>query len=103
MIVTDVFIYMIRRPTRSKRTDTLFPYSTLFRAGEPARPGLQLFRSMRVALSLAQWKIDMKIKPGSAGLRLWQLLLLVAILLIWYGVSLDPKVDRKSTRLNSSH
>src|SRR3546814_6108869 len=26
---------MIRRPPRSTRTDTLFPYSTLFRSGEP--------------------------------------------------------------------
>src|SRR3546814_17202231 len=27
---------MIRRPPRSTRTDTLFPYTTLFRAGEQA-------------------------------------------------------------------
>src|SRR3546814_2169445 len=33
---------MIRRPPRSTRTDTLFPYTTLFRsprAGQPHRPG----------------------------------------------------------------
>src|SRR3546814_3725785 len=31
---------MIRRPPRSTRTDTLFPYTTLFRSGQPraARP-----------------------------------------------------------------
>src|SRR3546814_3974296 len=28
---------MIRRPPRSTRTDTLFPYTTLFRSGSPAR------------------------------------------------------------------
>src|SRR3546814_8485504 len=28
---------MIRRPPRSTRTDTLFPYTTLFRSPEPAR------------------------------------------------------------------
>src|SRR3546814_3365899 len=28
---------MIRRPPRSTRTDTLFPYTTLFRSGETAR------------------------------------------------------------------
>src|SRR3546814_8050622 len=28
---------MIRRPPRSTRTDTLFPYSTLFRSSPPAR------------------------------------------------------------------
>src|SRR3546814_4949511 len=29
---------MIRRPPRSTRTDTLFPYTTLFRSPEPDRP-----------------------------------------------------------------
>src|SRR3546814_18689575 len=32
---------MIRRPPRSTRTDTLFPYTTLFRSAVPAR-GLKL-------------------------------------------------------------
>src|SRR3546814_19267258 len=31
------FFLMIRRPPRSTRTDTLFPYTTLFRS--PPRPG----------------------------------------------------------------
>src|SRR3546814_997652 len=30
---TFVFFLMIRRPPRSTRTDTLFPYTTLFRSG----------------------------------------------------------------------
>src|SRR3546814_8351017 len=29
---------MIRRPPRPTRTDTLFPYTTLFRSGLPGRP-----------------------------------------------------------------
>src|SRR3546814_17488252 len=29
------FFVMRRRPPRSTRTDTLFPYTTLFRSGEP--------------------------------------------------------------------
>src|SRR3546814_17746243 len=33
-----VFFLMIRRPPRSTRTDTLFPYTTLFRS--PRRPGV---------------------------------------------------------------
>src|SRR3546814_16809066 len=35
----DVFIFflMIRRPPRSTRTDTLFPYTTLFRSGSSSR------------------------------------------------------------------
>src|SRR3546814_8819305 len=30
------FVLMIRRPPRSTRTDTLFPYTTLFRSDQPA-------------------------------------------------------------------
>src|SRR3546814_6934912 len=41
------FFFMIRRPPRSTRTDTLFPYTTLFRsglrAGIPADQGSQCF------------------------------------------------------------
>src|SRR3546814_2779247 len=32
---------MVLRPPRSTRTDTLFPYTTLFRSRRPARPGLR--------------------------------------------------------------
>src|SRR3546814_12491242 len=32
------FFLMIRRPPRSTRTDTLFPYTTLFRSRSPIRP-----------------------------------------------------------------
>src|SRR3546814_11099707 len=32
LYVTVVFFLMIRRPPRSTRTDTLFPYTTLFRS-----------------------------------------------------------------------
>src|SRR3546814_12113352 len=34
--VCFVFFLMIRRPPRSTRTDTLFPYTTLFRSDEAA-------------------------------------------------------------------
>src|SRR3546814_8917440 len=34
------FFLMIRRPPRSTRTDTLFPYTTLFRSNAPAGQGL---------------------------------------------------------------
>src|SRR3546814_13994180 len=36
---------MIRRPPRSTRTDTLFPYTTLFRSPAPDQPG-QHFREI---------------------------------------------------------
>src|SRR3546814_12262820 len=36
-----VFFLMIRRPPRSTRTDTLFPYTTLFRSREPLKFGIE--------------------------------------------------------------
>src|SRR3546814_10639800 len=36
-LVLCFFFLMIRRPPRSTRTDTLFPYTTLFRSRIPAR------------------------------------------------------------------
>src|SRR3546814_1318602 len=38
---------MIRRPPRSTRTDTLFPYTTLFRSSAPRAPGGWLTRYSR--------------------------------------------------------
>src|SRR3546814_6395294 len=35
--VISLFFLMIRRPPRSTRTDTLFPYTTLFRSSGPHR------------------------------------------------------------------
>src|SRR3546814_3804077 len=40
------FFLMIRRPPRSTRTDTLFPYTTLFRSRGPAM-GLAEYLSLR--------------------------------------------------------
>src|SRR3546814_6312054 len=34
LVFTIVFFLMIRRPPRSTRTDTLFPYTTLFRSDD---------------------------------------------------------------------
>src|SRR3712207_8853984 len=71
---------MIRRPPRS----TLFPYTTLFRSpgGVPVRcPGRRLPES-RGGVRAAG--------PGGDGVRRG-------------GAHHRPAVDRKSTRLNSSH
>src|SRR3546814_14241951 len=37
LLSVTVFFLMIRRPPRSTRTDTLFPYTTLFRSDPRAR------------------------------------------------------------------
>src|SRR3546814_1225587 len=39
--VSSFFFLLIRRPPRSTRTDTLFPYTTLFRSGAGRSPGEQ--------------------------------------------------------------
>src|SRR3546814_8144453 len=39
MVCYVVFFLMIRRPPRSTRTDTLFPYTTLFRSGAAVARG----------------------------------------------------------------
>src|SRR3546814_6753114 len=37
-VIIDIFFLMIRRPPRSTRTDTLFPYTTLFRSSHETYP-----------------------------------------------------------------
>src|SRR3546814_13107023 len=37
LVQSSLFFLMIRRPPRSTRTDTLFPYTTLFRSPSRAR------------------------------------------------------------------
>src|SRR3546814_13152345 len=101
---------MIRRPPRSTRTDTLFPYTTLFRSGrrldvagrravlavetthvaldEGAHP--DFFAGIRVACE--QFADDAELVTGAA---VYQQHLA--------GLGVFDQRDRKSTRLNSSH
>src|SRR3546814_13707987 len=97
---------MIRRPPRSTRTDTLFPYTTLFRSDEALT---EIAGQQKNFVKVAR---NRKSKEGDA-------------LLIDFVGKLDgeafeggsaeghqlelgsntfiPGLDRKSTRLNSSH
>src|SRR3546814_5976215 len=69
---------MIRRPPRSTRTDTLFPYTTLFRSLEHARERRQHRRHRGSARS---WWRGAWGKPGDRdrallpGRQLWRVLL----------------------------
>src|SRR5256885_2923971 len=78
---------MIRRPPRS----TLFPYTTLFRSQQGAEPRLPLFPGPRPAAAGAHGGVH---RPGTGAAP---------------GAARDEAralhdaVDRKSTRLNSSH
>src|SRR3546814_15684666 len=102
---------MIRAPPRSTRTDTLLPYTTLFRSA------LVLTRHSNIAALL----LGLLSATGFAPLQLWPLTLISFALFLfvveraesqngalvrgwWFGMGhFTAGLDRKSTRLNSSH
>src|SRR3546814_20763973 len=98
MLVTFYcFFLMIRRPPTSKRTDTLFPYTTLFRSHLGTRcPGDFQDRAHELALegvlvdAVDEMPVDLHIivpqfRPQPQA-RIT-----------------GAQIDRKTTRLNSSH
>src|SRR3546814_8461358 len=48
MTCASFFVLMIRRPPRSTRTDTLFPYTTLFRSHAFPAPRIRSFDHWRI-------------------------------------------------------
>src|SRR3546814_15369443 len=85
------FFLMIRRPPRSTRTDTLFPYTTLF-------------RSLASALFKARTGTDLLHIPYRGDAPLINDLLSGSVESSFITLSAAlPHIDRKSTRLNSSH
>src|SRR3546814_13770519 len=58
-----IFFLMIRRPPRSTRTDTLFPYTTLFRSVSPAGPAPTMATSALVGRLFEPETSDMLIIP----------------------------------------
>src|SRR3546814_14490042 len=99
---------MIRRPPRSTRTDTLFPYTTLFRSETPLgrycrglRGGVKgVVKATRAdagRLSTIGVRPE-RLNPGHPQLRRR----VSAVRLPPRMKSISP-LDRKSTRLNSSH
>src|SRR3546814_6785295 len=100
---------MIRRPPRSTRTDTLFPYTTLFRSqsligltgfgrllGPRERLDEALVGADAIDMGIDAQLVDqpLVIKPRSAAPA-------GAVRVDGSGKWVTP--DRKSTRLNSSH
>src|SRR3546814_14099552 len=75
---------MLRRPPRSTRTDTLFPYTTLFRSSGSATLSLTPGSSVSIAQPTGTLTVDAN---GSFS----------------FAAAGDQNEDRKSTRLNSSH
>src|SRR3546814_13064146 len=69
-VVFLVFLLMIRRPPRSTRTDTLFPYTTLFRPDQRGLLALlQLYRKLPAGRRPdRQWRRQLR-RPLSAADR----------------------------------
>src|SRR3546814_15428621 len=86
------FFLMIRRPPRSTRTDTLFPYTTLFRSIFPdaVKTADDIGRIVEAA------GVPVSVNMGF-GVRQRPTTPLIPI------PELKRLGDRKSTRLNSSH
>src|SRR3546814_3547652 len=114
---------MIRRPPRSTRTDTLFPYTTLFRSFRLDERGVVLWprRNQRAAQKCC--RIGVRAPRGrsiakhtarkrTAATRRLEVPLRLDLfehraeidgLQVRDGRAGDRPKDRKSTRLNSSH
>src|SRR3546814_2071100 len=98
------FLLMIRRPPRSTRTDTLVPYTSLFRSEVELAEQLVVCRHLALALKDADRHRRLIVVGGRIDL---------ALLGRDGGVAVDharehaaqrlDAEDRKSTRLNSSH
>src|SRR3546814_20908902 len=94
-IVYFVFL-MIRRPPRSTRTDTLFPYTTLFRSSAACIEQRADLFDHRVGRPDDEDMINEEFKIGLERID-------ACILGKAVHHAEAPPEDRKSTRLNSSH
>src|SRR3546814_19866734 len=97
---------MIRRPPRSTRTDTLFPYTTLFRAGLVGGViGGWFSAEMPYHHGLLDAAASTAFSPGFAvgASLLWLVGLSIGSLFYHRSIDDHEEQDRKSTRLNSSH
>src|SRR3546814_20986767 len=98
MVASFFFFLMIRPPPRSTRTDTLFPYTTLFRSLQKI---LKLRRRGRRQPRQAQRKVHRSRsppRPPAVGPKS-----LLRAVRTWLQRPPEAPADRKSTRLNSSH
>src|SRR3546814_14602528 len=104
LFILSFLFLMIRRPPRSTRTDTLFPYTTLFRSS-PVHYRLHFAGNRRSGTWLpANNDWIMKVKQISTkGLTVLFLGLAACQLVKEDAFAGRPNIDRKSTRLNSSH
>src|SRR3546814_9471817 len=101
---------MIRRPPRSTRTDTLFPYTTLFRSISGLVLVLRMPDIIRLRTSMettsAIYSKRNSLRPRDNNILLLRRSNADRAVDVWLhcaGDEFDNRKDRKSTRLNSSH
>src|SRR3546814_19203661 len=95
------FFLVIRLPPRSTRTDTLFPYTTLFRSPVDIEIG-DGGRRRGQALVLQYPVPTEKRCRGRGGRGSWAVAGAASLVAPHHSIAADGR-DRKSTRLNSSH
>src|SRR3546814_18597966 len=98
---------MIRRPPRSTRTDTLFPYTTLCRSVRDvprpvARRGEVLIRVQAFGLNRSELHFRQGVAYSGSFPRIPGIEA-AGVVEDAPGGEFAPGTDRKSTRLNSSH
>src|SRR3546814_11554662 len=101
---------MIRRPPRSTRTDTLFPYTTLFRSLHDAFPAICSALGSEKFQQWAQVPAPTHTVPNPSSSTVFTYQIAAQegqdpmTLQPGTGMSAATNlIDRKSTRLNSSH
>src|SRR3546814_15937473 len=96
-----MFFLMIRRPPRSTRTDTLFPYTTLFRSTRAEPLGLP-GRGQPYRLLGHKWFFSSPMSDAHLVLARHDDAYSCFYVPRWLDDG-NKNPDRKSTRLNSSH
>src|SRR3546814_16014143 len=98
---------MMRRPPRSTRTYTLFPYTTLFRSDDVILLGRESAGVPVEVHRAADARLVIPLRPGCRSLNVAQAgAMALGEALRQTGsfpVGRQQDEDRKSTRLNSSH
>src|SRR3546814_11486821 len=94
---------MIRLPPRSTRTDTLFPYTTLFRSRTFDEQGVLhgVQTGLKRVVGVDQGQIDVGQHARQRGS--FKLVKLQMLGVLDHIARSRQDIDRKSTRLNSSH
>src|SRR3546814_12307572 len=107
MLYLFIFFLMLRQPPRSTRTDTIFPYTTLFRSNArgAVSKGMTLkYQALSGHHKPEGWYGEGRVYPGlTKDDTQWDWWMAYYNQMTADACALTHETDRKSTRLNSSH